>query len=317
MTTANETTRFHFTDEMDVHTSDLTAACMKSVQLRHEGKILGQYTTALYRGQLAGMVCSYIHDHDAWSEDGLEAAITWGLTEVERTATDENRPVSDSVRKNLDTITGDVRKVCGHYIERLAGYFAKCKLIGTEVPVRMEMEIPGQAPMQFASHVDLMFRDAHNQLCIWDFKHQQESPTMAYLGRNLQFVCYYLSAAYGHFQIDSELDLWHAYGEFPDMAWVDLANFKPYSRKTEAKDPETGELRTFVKGEARPLQNILRRWTFSPDRENDMRKELALRVTMLRHGLFPTNPDKLGCHLCESNEHCPAFHRDGGHYENQ
>ena len=35
---------------LEVHTTELTASCMKAVQLRHEGKVLGETGQALFKG---------------------------------------------------------------------------------------------------------------------------------------------------------------------------------------------------------------------------------------------------------------------------
>lgn len=296
--------------EIEIHTSDLTASCLRSVQLKHQGKIVGSYTTALYRGQLAGHVCAWIHQHNAWTPDGVVDAINASVPVVAQLATDERRPISDAVKANMPEIHEEVAKHIGHYVDRLKDYFSKCELIGCELPVRMTLDLPGAGPTNFASHLDLLFRDSHGQLQCWDWKWQDESPTMQYLGRNLQFVTYYLMLVHGEVLLDSDLGMWQQFGEFPAMAWVDLAGFKSYSRRTEGKDRLTGEVVVYAKGDNRPLDNIVRRWTFSPDREADMLKELSLRAVMMQHDIWPMSAEKIACFVCDSQRFCPAFHFD-------
>ena len=301
---------YKLSPDAEIHTTDLQADCLRTVQLRHQGLERGEYTTALYRGQLAGAACSYLHEYDAWDDAGVSDAIQWADAEVEKMAEEENRPLSGSVRQNKEAIRKEAESRVSHYSYRLADYFAQCKLIGTELPIRGVIEVPGMEPITLASHLDLIFRDPNGQLKVWDFKYQDEAPTMAYLGRNLQFASYFLMTAYGEVRTDAQMDVWTRFGEFADFAWVDLARFKPYTRRTEIADGMTGEVTTYTKGDHRPLKNIVRRWTYSPDKEDEMRREIATRVLMFRHGLFPTSPDKLACHLCECRHACPAFHHD-------
>ena len=144
-------------------------------------------------------------------------------------------------------------------------------------------------------------------LVIEDWKWQQDAPTMAYLGRNLQFALYYLCAAEGEFMTSP--DHWIEFRQFPRLAWVDLARFKAYTRKT-AKDKSDPSKGYYEKGDERDMKTLVRTWTYSPDKEDAMKEELALRVRMAHANMWPTSPDKLGCHLCESWRWCPAFHKD-------
>lgn len=271
----------------DIHSSDLTAACLRAVQLRHEGKIVAEYTSALYRGQLAGEVLRRVHE-GRWAGD-LSTAILDAHKAVEANAKAENRPITQAVEKNRTDTWAEVQKAVEFYRERFREYFARCKFIGCELPIRAEID-----GRQFASHLDLLFRDPEGQLCVWDWKWRQDSPTFAYLARNLQLAMYTLSVRHGAVMLDDD---WIEFGEWPRIAWVHLPNLMPYGRSGE-----WGK-----KGEHRPEEKIVRWLPAHSQWESKIRAEFALRGRMMEEDLWPTNPDPVGCELCESRMYCQPF----------
>jgi hypothetical protein len=101
------------------------------------------------------------------------------------------------------------------------------------------------------------------------------------------------------------LSKWVEYRETPQMIWCHLPNLKPYARKTTAKD-ENGHEKLYVKGDERPISSIMRDVNFITDSEtvDCMKNEMTQRVTMMRLGMFPQNPDPVGCQVCEAQDFC-------------
>lgn len=281
----------------DIHSSDLTASCLRAVKLRHEGKIAPEYTTALYRGQLAGEVLRLVHERGLWGNT-LLTAVNEAHLAVVKTAYLEGRLLTEAVTKNGTDIQAEVLRVCELYQTRFADYFSRCKLIGCELPIRAEID-----GRNFASHLDLLFRDPEGALCVWDWKWRADSPMFAYLARNLQFGMYALSVRHGSAMLAD--DEWVDFGEWPRLAWLHLPYLLPYGKATgDAK-----------KGDLRPLEQIVR-WLPSCELwESNIRAEFNLRASMMEQDFWPTNPDPIGCGLCESQAFCPAFVQQGSSEE--
>jgi len=290
----------------EFHSTDVVTPCARQLYHRHRGEVEASMSTALFRGLMAHEVMEEVHMGN-WNMEQMPSMIERAKTRTIAKAKDENRPLTDSVIENMQDITDDVSTVCSHYIHRQKDYFAQCKVIGVELPVRWTLQIEGLEPIEFASHIDLLYRNPADEICVRDFKYQDESPTMAYLGRNLQFALYHFVIWEGIVKVHDGDDGWVSFGEQPWMEVADLKNFKSYSRKTTVTDFESGQKIEYSKGDERPLANIIKTWRYSCDRDNDMKRELSIRPTLMRAGLWPTVPDKLGCHLCESKKWCPSF----------
>lgn len=219
----------------------------------------------------------------------------------------EGRAISESVENNLPSIQDEVMATIGQYINRLMPLFNQCELIGTELPCRLSLD-----GVDFASHMDLLVRDTKNVfgygqgrlLCI-DWKYRKETPTKSYLSRNLQFFLYWEMIRSGSVLAAPWLNKWVEYRETPQMIWCHLPNLKPYARKTTAKD-ENGHEKLYVKGDERPISSVMRGVNFITDDEtvSTMKNEMIQRVTMMRLGMFPQNPDPVGCQVCEAQDFC-------------
>lgn len=284
----------------DIHTSDLTASCLKAVELRIAGKIRGEGTSAIYRGLLFHEVLQICHVAKDFSFQGINKAVMAAPVIVQKKLESENRRMTAAAEASVVAVKAEVAKLVGHYGERLFPLVRDGKLIGCELPVRCAVE-----GFLFASHIDLLWRDAKGVLHIWDWKSGEDAPTFAYLNRNLQLGMYSLATHRGEICVSGE---WIAFDCFPRVSWVHLNNLAPYSRKTKGKDDSGAEVE-FAAGEHRPLSRIL----FTPDLSNHAAVEAAflVRAQMMEAGLFPATPDPVGCHICESQEWCPGFFPNG------
>ena len=287
----------------DTHTSDLINVCSRAVMHRHLGEEERLMQRALFSGLVAHAALEEIHLGN-WSIAGLGNTVERACRTTLDKAKDEKRIVSEAVARDMTELLGKVSDLLAHYIERQGEYFAQCKLIGVELPVRWTMPVEGHAEIPFASHIDLLYRDPSGEIRLRDFKLNDESFTMAYLARNLQFALYHFCIADGLVMVDGD---WIGFGELPWIEVVDLANFKPYMKATKVEDFETGETLQYVKGDVRPLANLIRCWRYSPSKESAMKMELATRVAAMRAGYWPMNPDKRGCQLCQSKRFCTNF----------
>lgn len=273
---------------LELHSSDLTTHCLRSAQLRHEGKVIASYTTAMYRGALADATLCLLHDRGLKSQNVVGAVLD-AIKQVERTAQEENRPLSDSVVQNKNEIAAEVQKVCEFYVTRFAEAFAKAKFIGCQLPIRFTINIGGE-PFDFASHLDLIYR-LNGALIFADWKWRDETPTAAFLSRYLQFGCYAYGIANGEVMLGDD---WVSFAEWPIGQWIHLPNLKPYARN--GADYRAGDLRDFDK--------IVRTVPYNESCAERIENEISIRVRMWRQGLFPTSPDPVACHLCESNQFC-------------
>lgn len=280
---------------IELHTSDLTAACLRAVQLRHEGKVIASGTEALVKGSLFGACAQVVHERGKWAMSDAPGIVVETAPKVRVSLAEENRPVSEAVAANWTDILAEVERHVAQYIGRFAGYFASCKLIGCEVPIRATWDVDGE-PVDFASHLDLFFRDTVGDLWVWDWKFRKEGPTPQYLARNMQFGGYSRAVETGEVLIDGE---WVGFGTRPRLAWIHAPSLLPYGRGGTA-----GE-RSWKKGEARPLDTIVRAMEYTNAPAFDA--EFATRVRLMRANLWPTNPDPIGCKVCESKHECPSF----------
>lgn len=285
----------------ETHTTDLMASCQKSVQLRHEGKIVRLATSALYKGLLFHEAALSIHSQNGWGEAGKHT-----LAAVDHVAEQlhaEQRPLSEAVKAGHEAIVAEVCELVDLYVDRFREKFAKCELIGTELPIRLALPIDGEDE-QYASHIDLLFRDENGILNIWDLKTGQTSPSRAFLSRNLQLGLYHLAVLMGRVMIDGE---WTALNEQAPVAWIHADHLWPFTRRTETED-ENGVKTAYVKGDRRPVDAIVREVLITDIAA--ITSEMETRARMFRAGLFPTNPDETGCLLCESRKWCPNWEGD-------
>lgn len=284
----------------EFHTTDLTEPCLKSVQLRHEGKRIARMTSALYRGCLWHEAARMLHERDAWEND-LFSLVLQSNDLVMARSKEEDRPISEACERNRHETMAEVGKLLARYTMLFSGIFRRAKLIGCELPVRLTMDVDGE-PAEFATHADLLFRGHDGALCLWDWKTGEDSPTWEYLTRNLQFGMMHMGVAHGEVCVGD--DHWVRFNEAPMMKWVHVNYLAPYGRTTTVGDV------TFKKGDARPIESVLR--DIPVNDEGVIVDEFSTRVRMARAGHFPMIPSETGCHLCESNQFCPNFQR-GNH----
>lgn len=288
--------------QLDVHTSDLTASCMKAVELRLNGKLYGETGEALFKGNLAHETLGLIHKGES-----VDASFAQALSTVQARAKSEGYPLSQSVKDNMADYTKEVRLIVDNYIRRVLPLIAAShgRLVAVEPDVRMTVNLAGR-DVSFASHLDLVWIDIEGWLNIWDWKLWTESPTHNYLHRNLQMGLYWLMGRYGEVLIDSELEVWKNFGGNVRVTWINLSDLRPYTRKTPGID-DNGEPREFVKGDDRPLRNVIRTIEHQEANEQLLWDELETRIKMRDAGLWPTNPDPVGCQVCQSKMFCPSF----------
>lgn len=300
------------TTTADIHTTQLTDSCDKRVELTLAGRRFGETTTALYRGQLWHEAAALAHTAGRWDRSGVTNAVLDAHIVVERKAKAENRPFSAAVEKGRNAVMAEVERLLLAYAERVAPRVSK--LIGVELPVRLTLDVDGE-PAEFASHLDLLFRDERGRLHLDDWKTGADSPSWQYLNRNIQLGLYWLALRHGTVLVDGD---WLSFGEWPVVSWIHVNDLAVYGRKTTIVNHETGEEETFEKGQARPLDRIVRTVPFDPAGEAALVEQLRLRVRMRRLGLYPMNPDPTGCMLCECHHWCPSWTtNNGGTHESE
>ena len=288
----------------EYHSGDLTAPCMRQVQLRWEGKYTLEMPTAMYRGSFASYVLEHLHKSGKWDMDGVAKAGAKALVSINADIKKERRTLSETVIRDRDEIHEEVIWVVREYAERLGPLFQQCKLIGCELPCRVTL-----GDYNFASHIDLLYRDTNDvfgqgkgRLCLWDFKYR-DKVGWEYLARNHQLMLYCICGSMGQFQVD---DFWLSFDQWPAVAWCHLPFLMPFKKRQVIKD-EQGVEREYLKGEQRPLTTVVRWCDYKPERADDMIRELCVRPQMYEAGLFPMNPDPIGCQLCESKSWCPRM----------
>jgi hypothetical protein len=275
---------------LEVHTTELTASCLKSVQLRHEGKVLGETGEALFKGVVGHEVLQRMHLQQDIGTDTTLAS--WAIAQQKK----ENMPCSDSVRTNAIDYVKEVLHVTNQYRLRL---YENTITIGCELPVRATIEIDGEE-VNFASHIDWLGK-VDGVLTVRDWKFREERATRPYMQRNMQMAAYWWVLRNGQVNIGGQ---WFTMQQDVQVELIDMWNLKPYGKKTNGID-DNGEPREFQKGDTRPLHSIVSRGNFKD--EGAFVSEFATRVRMMRAGLWPTNPDPQGCMTCQSRTSCPAF----------
>lgn len=294
----------------EIHSSDLTASCMRFVQLRLQGRTRPAATTALLKGLVAGETVRLLHERhlihavDAQPPALFTPLVAEALAGVRKTLAEENRTVTEGAENAVPEMIAEIGEIASRYWEMLRHKFVGGEFLGCEVPVRWKY-----APRmpEFASHVDLLFRDRAGRLTFVDWKMRQDAPTWHYLTRNMQFGCYHAACLEGRFLLSDGLSQeWRSFGEPAVGVWCHLPHLLPFGRKTVAED-DRGMQREFAKGDARPIRMAWRMVEYGPTAADDVRDELLMRVRMMRRDVFPTNPDPVGCSLCEAESFCKRF----------
>jgi len=292
----------------EIHSSELTASCMRYVQLRFEGKTRPAATGALFRGLVAGEAMRILHEQYLHGKQQIlifSPVVVEAVNIVKKTLASEGRMLTPSVEQSMHETVDDIVTLCEEYVERLGPKFAKWTLLGCEVPVRWKY-----APRmpEFASHIDAMFRDEHGNLVIIDWKLRETAPTYAYLARNMQLACYYACALEGKFMLSDGLSSeWKSFGEEARCVWVHLNHLHRFGRKTKCEDDRGMEVE-FNKGDSRPIRMTWREIEYANTTAvEDIRSELMTKARMIKGNVFPTSPDPVGCSLCEAESFCTRF----------
>ena len=305
--------------EVELHTTELTTSCDRQAWHRSQGEYTPEVPTAMFRGMVAGEAGQLLHVAQSMGKDpDPEAAVDLAAETTDKIIEDEGRIKTEKVasKEGRAEILAEIVRVMTAYSIRIMPLFRGCTLLGTEIPIRANF---GHG-INFASHLDIAFLDdgnntlvERNGLIIPDFKWTDQTPTHHFLARYEQFICYWLACKFGAIrrgemrvgEAHTEGEWWKP-GVFPHMAWVHLPALKPYGRATEAKD-DNGEVRTFKKGELRPLRQVIKWAPFDPKAGPGALKEIQDRVAMRRAGFWPQRPDKIGCFLCSSEKWCTRF----------
>lgn len=276
----------------DLHTTDLTAACPKSVELRLHGRVIPQGTGALFFGNLWHAAVKKLYEaHGTPTQCVMDA-----MPEVIAAMKEEGRELTKATEEGRHEDAATI-------IKWLTVYSTNYMIDGEvhlEVPCRITLEVDGE-PQNFASHIDLL--QVNSRVLVRDWKSQEESPTPAFLSRNLQLGLYWLMVRYGQVMIGGE---WVRIGKSPTVQWLHVRSLNPYGKATEATD-ENGQKRKYAKGEARPYGSVVKTIVYADEQESAIIEALATRVRMFRAGLHPAIPDPVGCFVCESNQFCPSF----------
>jgi len=287
----------------DFHTSDLTDPCPMHVRLRREGKVIGETPSALYLGNVGHEALRLMHTRSAWTRDEIMACVIDASTTIGKAAEAEHRPLTEAVVKSRTDLDAKAVSVCNAYAQRFGDRFRRCRLIGCELGIRWTFEHPTlDAPVNFASHIDLLYRTEGGALMLDDWKFRDEAPSYDFLNRNLQLGAYFLALRYGQILEAPELELWRGLNEWANVAWVHMFDCVPYARAGSA-----GE-RSWKAGDARPESNVRRMPELTAESEPAILDALAARVRMMRDGHFPAMPGD-GCRYCESVAWCPSFTR--------
>lgn len=277
----------------EFHTSDLVSRCFKRVQLRHQGKIIPEVPSAVFRGLLC-------HDHlGGWH---LDKPVSYGAALDSIKA--EGRHLTPAALRDVVETNAECAALTALYAKRYAGLFAQSTLLGVEVPIRWSgIDVDG-TPVDFASHLDLLFKDPSGALCLWDWKTGDTDWDGEHASRSMQFGMYFMACQYGQVMLEGE---WIDLRESPHVRVIDIDNLKPYSRRTMGKDIN-GDDYEYLKGDEKPEWSIGREQTFT--NESGILEQFATRVRMARANLWPTNPTDTGCRVCECRKHCPTWNSD-------
>lgn len=274
----------------EIHTSELTANCLRAVQLRHEGKWEPHSGTAMMRGDMFGKAAEWVHNNDAWHADKAVPAVLDAMRRIKL----EPDTLSDAAKRDINTIGAEVQRAIQAYISQFKDYFARCKLIGTEVPIRWQID-----GREFASHLDLIFREEWDggALRVWDWKWTKDAPTQEYIARNLQMASYWWAVKHGEVMLGD--DWWQDLDEYPLVSMVYVPHLMPYKKATKRGDTQ------YKAGDRRPIESIV--ITADHSDEGAVLDALRERIALMDGGIWPTNPNPVGCLICESRRWCPRF----------
>lgn len=301
----------HNLSDLDIHTTELTAQCGRAVQLKLLGKVSNECTSARWRGIVFHEALELYHGVPGYTPDYIAlAAITNAQDKLKR----DGERLSPAAKLGTDELKAETAELIEHYHARFGAYFATCKMIGTELPVRLTLDVDGQ-PANIASHIDLLYRTPEDLLVIDDWKSADKAPTREYLDRNLQLGVYGLIAMHGQVLIGSTLrpdgtregGQWVSFNEQAEAWWVHLNHLWPAGRKSTVID-DAGQKLEHVKGDLKPTR-MIRRPCIVTD-EQALIDELALRVRMRRADLWPMNPEAVRCRTCDSNHWCPNWAKE-------
>ena len=290
----------------EIHSSDLTADCLRKVYHRFKGEVEGKATTALYRGLVAGRACELLHEM-GFDQDPSSITVA-AAADTQKQLAEENRDLSEAVENGRQDILAEVTNIVHLYRDRFAQKFGRCTLIGTEVPVRWSLD-----GLEFASHLDLMVRDTDNvfgygkgRLIVFDWKWRQDQPSHQYLARYMQFALYYMMVKHGSVKCGPDLLPWMDFGEPPVLVWLHLPSLKPYTRRVTAFNDQ-GEEQEFVRGDHRPNRSVLYKVEYDENQEARICDELKMRAMMLEKDVFPLNPSPVSCRICDAEAFCTRF----------
>lgn len=296
----------------DTHTTDLTCSCKRQRQLVLEGKGQGVTATALFRGNAGHAALEALHaafDPDVWRDEcTVQACVMRGMEIGFQKAEADGKPITPAVERDAPDIQNELNLLIGHYAERFADYFAQCRLIGVELPVRLTLDVDG-VPDNFASHIDLMFvgPDWWNEgsdfmLRVWDWKFKDEAPSPDYVARHLQLGGYANVVRYGKFYKSGQ---WHEIECGPvGVAIVDMMRCKPYG--TSRKDKDTGEY-LWKKGDHRDLNRIVHSRVIDERGMARWQDDYSDHVRMKRVGIWPRSPDPISCSNCDVRAYCEEY----------
>lgn len=277
------------TTELEWGTGMLTSRCMKRVQLQIQGKSLPEVTSAMFRGSIFHKLAECWHTGQ-----------TFDLREMHASVNKEGRRMTLTCARDSEETAAEMRGLLDGYTTRYGQYFRASKLLGCEVPIRWTVDVDGK-PAVFRSYLDLIFRDPHGLLNVWDWKTGDTDWDGDYAARSLQVGMYFMATQYGHVKLGDE---WIALEEAPSVSIISVENLKPYMRKTTARGDD-GMEREFVKGDARPETSVRRE--VMCNNEAGILEQFKTRVRMARLNLWPTNPTDTGCRACSCREACPTW----------
>lgn len=308
----------------EFHTSHLTKACPKSVELKMKGMAKHEATQALFRGLWAHEAIQLLFKKNLlhpWDDECIPDVIHNSYHTVVQQLADEERPITEGCMNAMAKLRADVTEVTMEFGNRFGEKMSHMELIGVECPIRWTMPAYGRMTerAELASHVDIILRDTDNvmdrgddALILLELKYKdRESLTAAWMHRSMQIIMYHLMLRYGSVQLPAVggwlPEQWIEFGEWPKVYVVDLPMLKAYKRAGEFKTPGTGEPVKYKAGDQRPDHMVFRRVFRNADQIDQMKTQLSDHIQMLREGFFPMIPSETGCLVCECENWCPRI----------
>lgn len=288
--------------DRDVHTGDLTAKCMRCTLHRWNGEQSPEIPQATLRGLVFARSTELILCDDV----PHDVAAGEALTDVRLKCESDGQRLSEGAERAIPEIVAHVGQALARWDECMKhlGGGEYPTVVGCELPIRFEIEVDGVA-QPIASHIDILLRQKRTgRYVVADTKWREDAPTHAYLTRNLQLAVYWLGCRRGQVQYPN--GQWYRPGDAM-LAWVHASYLRPVLRATSWVDHETGELVELKKGDARPMDKVVRWVNHARTAESRVEREIADRIRMMRAGHFPTNADPVGCHLCPAEQWCDRF----------